>query len=84
MAKWRCIICGWAHTAALQGFCVKAAAQPADEDGEPHDDRHQPDERPDGHGEDFGQQEGDSLDDGRAVHAEEQGEDKGHRPCQAG
>lgn len=107
MAKWRCIICGWAHTAmevtttsermnsprsppdretnpllarslggraasaatfpraadlgedgphehehthehddALHGFGVEDAAQSADEDGEPYDDRHQPDGAP--------------------------------------
>ena len=49
------------------GFGVEDPAQSADEDGEPHDDRHQPDERPDGHGEDLGQQERRPLDDRRAV-----------------
>ena len=72
------------HDDALHGFGVEDPAQSADEDGEPHDDRHQPDERPDGHGEDLGQQERRPLDDRRAVYAEEQGKNKGHRPRQAG
>ena len=72
------------HDEALHGFGIEHAAQAAHIDGRRHQQGHDPDQQPDGHGHDLGQEQGRPLDDGRGIDAQEHGEDQGQTAAQQG